>query len=63
MDPKRPASLLAKRLSKIDPRDLIPTGEHRLIDGYCPDCSGSCLIGFGNPPKKRRDLAVMKGRE
>lgn len=26
-----------------------PTGEHRLLNGYCPDCSGSCLVGFGNP--------------
>lgn len=22
---------------------LTPTGEHRLIDGYCPDCGGGCL--------------------
>ena len=28
---------------------LEPTGTHRLINGYCPDCGGSCLIGFGNP--------------
>jgi hypothetical protein len=54
--PPRPASLLARRLSKIDPADLIPTGEHRLIDGYCPDCSGSCLVGFGNPSAARTAL-------
>lgn len=22
---------------------LKPTGEHRIIDGYCPDCGGQCL--------------------
>jgi endogenous inhibitor of DNA gyrase (YacG/DUF329 family) len=22
---------------------LKPTGEHRVIDGYCPDCGGQCL--------------------
>jgi hypothetical protein len=36
-------------LAPIANEALKPTGEHRLIDGYCPDCGGSCLIGFGVP--------------
>lgn len=40
---------LRRFLASIDPAELVPTGEHKLVRGYCPDCSGSCLVGFGNP--------------
>ena len=26
-----------------------PEPEHVLFDGYCPQCGGCCLVGFGNP--------------
>lgn len=28
---------------------LQPTGEHRLFDGYCPDCGGQCLRSWLEP--------------
>ena len=35
-------------LQSVAANAVEPRGEHRLIDGYCPDCGGSCLLGFGN---------------
>lgn len=26
-----------------------PEPEHETFDGYCPQCGGCCLVGFGNP--------------
>jgi len=34
-------------LAKVAESALVPTGEHRLINGYCPDCQGGCMLGFG----------------
>jgi|GEM_PF-6034959 len=34
-------------LTKAAESALMPTGEHRLLDGYCPDCQGGCMLGFG----------------
>lgn len=28
---------------------VIADAGHVLLDGFCPICNGSCLVGFGNP--------------
>ncbi len=37
--------------------------EHRLIDGFCPDCGGSCLVGFGNPSPTAESDCTRCGHE
>lgn len=31
------------------PDELPPPVHYLLPDGYCEECGGGCLIGFGNP--------------
>jgi hypothetical protein len=49
--PAGPTPILGKRLDNLtDELRGHVKGSHRLLsNGYCPDCNGSCLVGFGNP--------------
>jgi hypothetical protein len=43
--------VLYESLCRAAEKALEPTGEHRKIDGYCPDCQGQCLRDWlGRPP-------------
>jgi hypothetical protein len=38
-----------RMLGRVAETALTPDGSHRLIDGYCPDCQGGCMLGFVEP--------------
>lgn len=35
-----------------DTHCLQCAADHRIVDGYCFDCYGGCLVGFGNPSER-----------